>query len=572
MKKEITAVFAFLLLSVGAMAQAKAPAADVGVAAQPAMPGPDDRLRLAASSASYPVTPGDVYTLTFQQGGAPTTLEILVGSDSSVQLSAFGKMNAEGMTFSQVKQNIEKAFVAAYPRSIPYLSIKAVGVFQVFLKGEIAESQNVDAWGMSRLSDVIQGKLDPYSSLRDIKIISRTGNERTCDLFQYLRFGDVSQNPFMKAGDTVVISPSARTIEVLGEVRRPGRYQLLPSEQLTEVINNFGGGLTAAAEGSQVRIDRVEGAVPRTLYVNLADPAKTVFSLQDGDVVTVPSKTAELPVAYFEGAVAEQAAPAAPGAVAGEAPAALPPATYSRLPYRFRQGETLKSALMAVRKSILPTADLTEAFVVREGEPSPIPVDLASLLSDSGTAVDMLLRPMDRIVIPTAQFSVSVVGDVTKPGSYPYSPSKKYRYYADLAGFADVEEIPQNIVILDSQGKRRDIGDSIQPGSRIYLTAARVSVQGAVMNPGNFPYRKDFSVYNYLNLAGGFDPERSNNGRSVVLDLKGNARKEKDPIQPGDRIFVYSDKFSYNFSKGFPVFVSFVALVATGVTIYALLK
>lgn len=89
----------------------------------------------------------------------------------------------------------------------------------------------------------------------------------------------------------------------------------------------------------------------------------------------------------------------------------------------------------------------------------------------------------------------------------------------------------------------------IEPGSRIYLTAARVAVQGAIFNPGSFSYRKDFSIWNYENLAGGFDPEKSG-GNATVFDAKGKERKPTDSIQPGDRVYVHVDKFIYNFQQG----------------------
>ena len=93
-----------------------------------------------------------------------------------------------------------------------------------------------------------------------------------------------------------------------------------------------------------------------------------------------------------------------------------------------------------------------------------------------------------------------------------------------------------------------------------------------MLNPGNFTYRSDFSALNYENLAGGFDPERSTNSKIKVFDSKGNPRKPTDSIQPGDRIFVESDKFEYNFGRGLPVFLSFVTVATSIVTIYALLR
>ena len=571
MKKMIFGFLTLLLTCAIASAQDKGPAA----AAAPQAPIAEERLRLAASTSAYPVTPGDDYRLTFQQGGVQSTLDILVGSDYTIQMNVFGKVNAAGMAFAVAKQTVEKAFIAAYPRSTPILSIASVGVFQVFLTGETLEAQNVTAWGMSRLSDILGGRLGLYSSLRDIQVVSLDGTTKRYDLFQFQRLGRVDQNPYLKAGDTVVISSSQRSVEISGEVKRPGRYQLLPTEQLKEMIESFGGGLTSAAETSRIRIDRFAGEKASTLYVALNDGSGGDTRLEDGDAIIIPSKTTTLPVAFFEGAVVREAPGGAAAAGATPAPETtnlLAPVTYNRIPYSFRQGETLRSALVSLRSSILPTANLAAAFVVREGISQPIPVDLAALLSGTDTTSDFALLPLDRIVIPSGQFSVLISGDVARPGSFPYTPLKNYRYYADMAGFSDIEEIPENILVLDSRGARRDIADVIEPGSRIYLTAARVTVQGAVLNPGNFTYRRDYSALNYENLAGGFDPEKSTNSKITVFDPRGIARKSEDAIQPGDRVYVEADKFSYNLGRAFPVFLSVVTATATIVTIYMLLR
>jgi polysaccharide biosynthesis/export protein len=236
MKKDVFGLSILLFALTLAPAQEKTPVA----APPPHELNAEDRLVLASSTGAYPVTPGDDYRLTFQQGGVPATLEIIVGSDYTIQLNVFGKLNAAGMTYAQVKQTIEKAFVAAYPRSTPSLAISSVGVFQVFLKGETPVAQSVNAWGMSHLSDVLEGRLGSYSCIRNVKIVSNKGTERVFDLFQYQRLGVVIQNPYMQPGDVVILSPSERTVEITGEIKRPGKYQLLPPENFKDVVETFG--------------------------------------------------------------------------------------------------------------------------------------------------------------------------------------------------------------------------------------------------------------------------------------------------------------------------------------------
>lgn len=323
MKNIVLTMIALCLACVTAASQEARPPA----AAVVNVPEADQRLRLATSSGIYPVTPGDAYRLTFQQGSTSTALEIQVGNDCMIQLNVFGKLNAAGMTFSQVKETVEKAVVSAYPRSMPSLSISSVGIFQVFIKGETPEARNVDAWGMSRLSEVLEGRLGPYSSIRDIQVISQNGTTRQFDLFQSRRFGLAEQDPYLKPGDTIVISPSQRTVEIAGEVRRPGKYQLLPSEKFKDMIEIFGGGLTTAAETSRVRIDRVAGKRASTLYVDISGENGSAVPLLDGDIITIPSKTAVLPVVFFEGAVASETPQAAAAAPAPRRPGCSPQST-----------------------------------------------------------------------------------------------------------------------------------------------------------------------------------------------------------------------------------------------------
>jgi len=75
----------------------------------------------------------------------------------------------------------------------------------------------------------------------------------------------------------------------------------------------------------------------------------------------------------------------------------------------------------------------------------------------------------------------------------------------------------------------------------------------------------------YLELAGGIDPERSANGKVTIVDSAGKKLKRDAVIKPGDRIFVKSNDFTYNFNRYFPVITAGVGLVTTILTLINLL-
>ncbi len=74
-----------------------------------------------------------------------------------------------------------------------------------------------------------------------------------------------------------------------------------------------------------------------------------------------------------------------------------------------------------------------------------------------------------------------------------------------------------------------------------------------------------------MGLAGGVDPELSNDGRVVVVDADGRMKKGGQLVEPGDRILVRKDDFFYNFNRYFPIISSGIALILTTITVVNLL-
>jgi protein involved in polysaccharide export with SLBB domain len=322
------------------------------------------RLQLAISSEDYPVTPGDVYRLTYRQADTPITTDLLVENNNTINMKVFGTVNAAGMTFSELKPIIEKAVTNAYPRSMPSLAISSLGIFEVFLTGEIPQTRTIVAWGLSRLSEAVESRRGSDSSLRDIKVIAKDGTLRFYDLFKASRLGITAEDTYVKSGDTILLTRSERRVEIAGAVRLPGTYELLKDEQLRELVEFYGGGLAPSSDVARLRIERTSGERARIEYVSLEEGYSKGIVLHNGDIVTIPSAAANLPVVSFEGAVTQLAAAAAAPAVAPQEGGTAATPGYNRILYTFKEGETLSDAVRAVRGSIAPLADLSSASLI----------------------------------------------------------------------------------------------------------------------------------------------------------------------------------------------------------------
>lgn len=424
-----------------------------------------NRLELSKSRANYPVTPGDLYILGYRSAGKDVSNEILVESDYNLNLNVFGKIKGEGLTFPELKLKVEKIINDAYPNSLPYLSIKAVGMFQVYLTGEVQKTQFLTAWGLSRLSEVVLPFLSEDSSIRRVVVEAVARPPKTYDLYKAVYKGAIEEDPFVRVGDTIIIGRRDRRIELQGQVSRPGKYQILPQENLKEAIEYYGGGFTALADREHCRILRIRGENPETLHLDLRQVDQETAQLEDEDVLTVPSRIDNLPTVSFEGAVVSRAAsPASADLSAPVNPAVNPGQRYGWITHAFAAGETLRDALFVVRDSIAPSADLRSAYLVRK-EGRIVPLDL----SDPGN--DILLQPGDRMILPAVpEILIPVTGGVYKPGTYPFVPGKTSEHYIALAGGINPELNGGNSVsIRDARGHRRSRKLPIQAGDTVYV-------------------------------------------------------------------------------------------------------
>jgi polysaccharide biosynthesis/export protein len=587
MKKAFIALLVFSV-SAGLFAQSAIPAAPDSAAAQEGANQTENRLQLAMSSVEYPVTPSDVYILTYRQSsGEAVTRTIQVSSDYIVDLGIFGKIDATKMAFVDMKRRVEGLYAESYARSYPSLTIQSVGVFRVTVNGEIDRSQYVTAWGLSRLSDVVEMARSRNASIRNVFMKSRgAGASTRFDMLKAKRLGDVDQDPFVRPSDTVTLYPAGRIIELSGEVREPGRYELIKTEGLRELIEQFGGGLTPNAEPSRVRIDRITKYGSASEYVTLPKAYDDSTNIDECISVRVLSKLDSLPVVWFEGAVARGSDDETGTDTQASAASAMSRMTAEgdqagsqdgggiRIAVQISDGELLSDTLREVRSSILPMADLASASLFRQGSSAPIAVNLQPLLATPNPSSDIPLRPYDRIYIPTLRSTVRVAGAVLGEGTFPYRPNSIAAYYIGLAGGADpLRNEKGACMITDSMGNLRPSDSIVLPGDQIFVLTnlAGITVSGAVTAPGVFPFQTGLPPSLYINQAGGIDPQRGT-GTFFITDQHGKRQKSSEPLSPGDRIYLLQNRLSYNIIQYLPVITGIVTLATSVITLSQVLQ
>ena len=412
-------------------------------------------VQLALSEPNYPVTIGDVYLLNFSANGKAIQYSILVDSSYKLRIANLAVLDAKGKTYIQLKKQAEEIVQKNFPMSGVQFILTNPGTFKVPITGEVLHAAEVKLWSLARLSQAISGLLTPYSSVRNIQIISETGKITVCDLFKASRNGDFSQDPYLKPGDKIIISRAERKVSISGEVERSGTYELLKGENLQALISYYAHGLKTQADTSRIEISKITGTTSLTgekKYLTKEEAEKD-FQLDDLDNVHIPSYQELQPVIFIEGAIHSTETQNLD--------------TSTKVSIRFSPGTRYSSFLRNHASWFSATADIKNAYIIRNE--TTIPIDISKYLYDYNTTSDIILNEFDTLIIPYKQFFVTVSGSVLKPGRYPYIPDRTYDYYISLAGgILEEKNSNSSVKITDMNGKILSKSDFITPESNIY--------------------------------------------------------------------------------------------------------
>lgn len=136
------------------------------------------------------------------------------------------------------------------------------------------------------------GGANEQGSPRSIQLVRQGRMIDTLDMYHYLYKNQQSENPILEDGDIIFVPVNSNNIKVVGQVFRPGIFEVKPGERLMDIIE-MAGGITPVATKEEIKIENV--AAPdvvrsisyRGLFLD-GDQSLNV-PLKEGDVVTVPT-------------------------------------------------------------------------------------------------------------------------------------------------------------------------------------------------------------------------------------------------------------------------------------------
>ncbi len=469
--------------------------------------------------ATYILGPGDLLAVSIR-GGIDEVFQARVSPEGQLMIPLAPVLSLSGLTLVEARALIQEQWQSEFPSSEFDVVLIEMRTFRISVVGAVVQpgvyvvspadrpsTAVILAGGF--LSDnyyrevysteVKDAKLTyeqyidrmkpAFASERRAKLIHLDESEEAVDLLRYMNSGDNAYNPNFQDGDRLVIGFGNildLPLRISGAVNRPGRYEWIEGDKLSDLLEVAGGFLPGAQLDSLLVTRRLDNGSLETNQLDISSGDYESLPLEPGDLVMVRQNgpVEELATITIEGKVVY---PGEYGIAVGQtrisdviklAGGFSPDAhLLSARILRKRESDDFRKA-EAERVANMP--DMNRKYVdvqfyffqTRWKDYDPLAANFVSLFDEGISEEDFLLENGDVIVIPERTTSVLLMGHVKNPGMYPHVDGWNYKDYINHAGGFQPGASKAFVRWVSPAGsvwRTPDNGDEIQAGDMIFV-------------------------------------------------------------------------------------------------------
>ncbi|MFN3300759.1 MAG: SLBB domain-containing protein [Sediminibacterium sp.] len=471
--------------------------------------------------------------------------ELLVSDEGNINIPNVGQVRVAGLTIEAATQKLKTVMGnSVYPYlknggaklSVTLNKIRSIKVTVIGAN----KPGNLTVSSLSTVFNALYlaGGPTEFGSFREIELVRSNKPIQKIDLYRMLLKGDQSDNIGLKDNDVIRIPAYKKRVEIQGQVKRPGIFEVLPGENLQQVIE-FASGFTDTAYTAMIKVFQNSDKERKIKDISIANYGS--YQPESGDLFVV-SKILN----RFQNRVRID------GAV-------FRPDVYE-LTNELRVGDLIRKA-----------DGLKEDAYIGRGQILRLQEDLRrSILSfDVGKALagdnlhNILLKREDEVLISSIldlrdSFKVTIQGEIRIPGEYDFVEKLTLRdIILQAGGFTDaayknieiarlikrdsiayMDNRASSIINIEVDGDLSASEDviAIMPFDVItvrrkagYILPETVSVSGQVQYPGPYALsNRNERVSDLLKRSGGFTPDAYPEAAYLKRYLTEEEKKKKE--------------------------------------------
>jgi protein involved in polysaccharide export with SLBB domain len=238
-----------------------------------------------ATPLNYEVGTNDVLKLVVY-GVQEYSADLDVSKEGTVLIENVGRIKVAGLSIEAATTRIKQQMGnTAYPSLRSGESKMALTVGDTRTIG----AQRSGNYNVSSLSNVLSaltmaGGPSEIGSYRAIELIRDNKVVKTFDLYAFMQNGDQSQNMGLKDRDVIKVPPYKGRIEIKGQVKRPGIFELNATENFKQFLQ-YAGGFDDTAYTAWVKV--IQKNEKEKAVKDLAQNQFTSYQPQGGDIIQV---------------------------------------------------------------------------------------------------------------------------------------------------------------------------------------------------------------------------------------------------------------------------------------------
>jgi polysaccharide export outer membrane protein len=249
--------------------------------------------RPVASGKDYIIGPEDVLEIQVW-GSTDLNQTVFVRPDGRLSLPLVGEIAVAGKTVQQIQDHLTTVYEQTVKGAVVTVIVKEIKSRPVYFIGGFGKPGVMQLTGDLTLLQAISVVGGVVPNADSEKGFLLRGDKRiSIDFNRLVQKGDLSQNPKLEPGDSVVV-PLADAVYVNGEVKRPGPVKYSGGLTILIAITQAGGVTPLAAPG-RVDILRSKGEKKERIRVDVDRIMRSPddnpdVRLQPNDIINVPQR------------------------------------------------------------------------------------------------------------------------------------------------------------------------------------------------------------------------------------------------------------------------------------------
>jgi len=213
---------------------------------------------------------------------------VTIKPDGAVSLPLLGEVKAAGRTTTQLAADLTRLYARYLKQPSISVTVREFRVDRIYILGQVSRPGEYQLRPGIGIMELIASAGGPTNRADLAKVVVIRGRTEAFQL-NLLEALATNRNPEVKllAGDVLFVPETDKRIVILGQVNRPGAYDLLEGQRVSDLIA-AAGGLTPRAAAQQSFIVRGSEQVPVDLQKVLAGDRDANVALRAGDMMVVP--------------------------------------------------------------------------------------------------------------------------------------------------------------------------------------------------------------------------------------------------------------------------------------------